>query len=103
LKPIGWIASSKKDLLALPEETQRDIGYALYWAQLGGKHPDAKPLKGFSGAGVLEVIAHYDGGTFRAVYTVGFAAFYMSRTVFKRNRNRELRHRNKISNSSRTV
>ena len=36
----------------------------------GGKHPDAKPLKGFKGAGVLEIVSDFDGNTFRAVYTV---------------------------------
>lgn len=73
LKPLGWIASSKRDLLALPTEAAREIGHALYVAQLGGKHPDAKPLQGFGGAGVLEVVSDYDGDTFRAVYTVRFA------------------------------
>ena len=38
--------------------------------QKGGKHPDAKPLKGFKGAGVLEIVSDFDGDTFRAVYTV---------------------------------
>jgi len=73
LKPVGWIASSKKELLALPHEAQGEIGHALYQAQLGGKHVDAKPLHGFGGAGVLEVVASHDGDTFRAVYTVRFA------------------------------
>jgi len=73
LKPVGWIASSKKELLALPAEAQRDIGHALYWAQLGGKHIDAKPLQGFGGAGVLEIVAIHDGDAYRAVYTVRFA------------------------------
>jgi phage-related protein len=41
-------------------------------AELGDKHPDAKPLKGFGGAGVLEVVENYDGDTYRAVYTVKF-------------------------------
>jgi len=45
----------------------------LFDAQTGGKHPDAKPLKGFKGAGVLEVVADDDGNTYRAVYTVKFA------------------------------
>jgi phage-related protein len=48
------------------------MGFALHFAQAGGKHPDAKPLKGFSGAGVLEIIGDYDGDTYRAVYTVRF-------------------------------
>jgi phage-related protein len=73
LKPLGWIASSKKDLLGLREEAQRQIGHALYWAQKGGKHVDAKPLQGFGGAGVLEIVANDDGDTYRAVYTVRFA------------------------------
>jgi phage-related protein len=34
------------------------------------KHFDAKPLKGFGGAGVLEVVVDFDGDTFRAMYTV---------------------------------
>ena len=73
LKPHGWIASSKKDLLDLPGIVQRQIGFALYLAQKGGKHPDAKPLQGFGGAGVLEMVSDHNGDTFRAVYTVRFA------------------------------
>jgi phage-related protein len=49
------------------------VGYALYAAQQGGKHRDAKPLKGFGGAGVLEIVSDFDGDTFRAVYTVRLA------------------------------
>ena len=73
LKPLHWVASSKKDLLAFPDEVRQEIGYALYFAQAGDKHPAAKPLKGFSGAGVLEVVEDHKGSTFRAVYTVKFA------------------------------
>ena len=73
LKPVRWIASSKDDLSALPVDVRRDIGQALYVAQCGDKHADAKALKGFGGAGVLEVVARHDGDTFRAVYTVRFA------------------------------
>jgi phage-related protein len=51
----------------------RQIGYALYFAQIGDKHPSAKPLKGFGSAGVLEVIEDHDGDTYRAVYTVKFS------------------------------
>lgn len=49
------------------------MGFALFQAQLGGKHVSAKPLKGFGGAGVLEVVDDFDGDTFRAVYTVRLA------------------------------
>lgn len=46
------------------------MGFALREAQAGGKHPDAKPLKGYKGAGVLEIVDDFDGDTYRAVYTV---------------------------------
>ena len=49
------------------------MGYALYRAQIGLKHGNAKPLKGFGGAGVLEIVTDHVGDTFRAVYTVKFA------------------------------
>ena len=73
LKPLRWITSSKDDLSAMPAEVRRDIGYALYAAQQGDKHDDAKVLQGFGGAGVIEVIARHDGDAFRTVYTVRFA------------------------------
>jgi phage-related protein len=72
-KPIFWVASSKEDLRRFPREVRRTFGQALFDAQTGGKHPDAKPLKGFKGAGVLEVVEDDDGNTYRAVYTVKFA------------------------------
>ncbi|WP_375099857.1 MULTISPECIES: type II toxin-antitoxin system RelE/ParE family toxin [unclassified Pseudomonas] len=58
----------------MPDDVQDVFGFALHQAQVGGKHPQAKPLKGFSGAGVLEVVEDYDGDTYRAVYTVKFGA-----------------------------
>ena len=72
-KPLEWIASSYKDLLALPEDVRRFFGFALSLAQAGDQHDAAKVLKGFGGAGVLEVIENDVGGTYRAVYTVKFA------------------------------
>ena len=56
-----------------PEPVQDHMGYALYVAQLGGKHRDAKPLTGFGGAAVVEVVSDYRSDTFRAVYTLRFA------------------------------
>lgn len=72
-KPLIWIASSYKDLRALPEDVRRRFGYALSLAQMGDQDDSAKVLKGFGGAGVLEVIEDDAGGTYRAVYTVKFA------------------------------
>lgn len=73
-KPVIWMGSSRKDFRALPAEVKSHMGYALYVAQQGGKHRDAKPLKGFGGAGVVEIIADHQGDTFRAVYTVRIAS-----------------------------
>jgi phage-related protein len=70
--PLEFIGSSRDDLSAFPLDVKQRIGFALRTAQKGGKHPDAKPLKGFKGAGILEVVADFDGDTFRAVYTVRF-------------------------------
>jgi phage-related protein len=72
-KPLFWVGSSKKNLKGFPLEVRRTMGFALFQAQAGGKHADAKPLKGFGGASVLEVVADQEGSTFRAVYTVKFA------------------------------
>jgi phage-related protein len=72
LKPLYWVGSSKRDLFSLPEPVVDFFGYALYLAQDGKKHGQAKPLKGFGSAGVLEVVEDWDQSTYRAVYTVRF-------------------------------
>jgi phage-related protein len=89
--PLEFIGSSEDDLFEFPMEVKRVIGFALRAAQKAGKHPDAKPLKGFGGAGVLEVISDFDGDTFRAVYTVkfkgrGLCAARLSEEIEKRSR-----------------
>ncbi len=72
-KPVRWVASIKEDLSGFPNEVRRRVGGALWEAQIGRKAPYAKPLRGFGGAGVLEIVDDFDGDTFRAVYTVRFA------------------------------
>ncbi|HEY9641076.1 MAG TPA: type II toxin-antitoxin system RelE/ParE family toxin, partial [Coleofasciculaceae cyanobacterium] len=72
-KPVEWVGSSLDDLKEFPEDVRQTVGYALYLAQCGEKHPSAKPLKGFRGTGVLEVVEDFDGDTYRAVYTVKLA------------------------------
>ena len=66
------MGSSRTDLRGFPRQVRRDIGKALYAAQQGETDPAAKPLKGFGGRSVLEIIADHDGNTWRAVYTVRF-------------------------------
>ncbi len=71
-KPLHWIGSSHKDLMALPTGIRRFFGFALSLAQAGDRHDAAKVLKVFGGAGVLEVVEDDSAGTYRAVYTVKF-------------------------------
>jgi phage-related protein len=73
LKPVIWVGSSRKDLREFPDPVRDHIGYALYVAQCGGKHRDAKVMTGFGGAGVVEIVKDYRGDTFRAVYTLRHA------------------------------
>lgn len=72
-KPVRWIGSTRDDVREFPEAVRLRVGGALWEAQLGRKAGWAKPLRGFGGAGVLEVVDDFDGDTFRAVYTVRFA------------------------------
>ena len=71
-KPLHWVASAKKDYLSFPGEVQDEMGYALGLAQLGARHPNAKPWKG-EGPGILEIVEDFRGDTYRAVYAVRFA------------------------------
>jgi phage-related protein len=90
-KPIFWVGSSRREVPEFPEEVKDGIGFALFQAQRGLMPHSAKPLKGFSGAGVLEIINDFRTDTYRAIYTVRFAgvvyvlhAFQKSREVSKR-------------------
>lgn len=71
-RPLVWIGSTLKDVRAFPSAVRRDIGYALYAAQEGEVDPSTKPLSGFGGASVLEIVAQHRGDTWRAVYTVRY-------------------------------
>jgi phage-related protein len=70
MRSLFWMGSSQENVKAFPEEVRRQIGFALYLAQSGEKHRDAKPLKGFGGASVLEIVEDFETDTYRAVYTV---------------------------------
>ncbi len=84
LKPLYWLGSSKRDLQALPDDVVQVFGYALYLAQIGKKHEQAKPLKGFGSAGVLEVVEDWKGSAYRAIYTVRFAGAVFVLHVFQK-------------------
>jgi phage-related protein len=72
-KSIVWMGSSRRDLKAFPAEVRDVMGYALYQAQAGSKSPSAKPLAGFGGASVLEIVEDFQTNAYRAVYTVKFS------------------------------
>ena len=83
-KPLLWVGSAKRDLLAFPEPVKDELGIALSVAQFGGKHPKAKPWKG-EGAGIFEVVENYHGDAYRAVYVVRFErAVYVLHTFQKK-------------------
>jgi phage-related protein len=70
LKPVRWVGASHKDVRSFPPQVRSEIGHALYAAQKGETDPAAKPLRGFGGRGVLEIVTDHRGDTWRAVYTV---------------------------------
>jgi phage-related protein len=73
-RPLIWRGTSKADFEAFPEHVQREMGYALFLAQMGERHPTMmRTLKGFGGSTVVEVKESYDGNAYRAVYTVRYA------------------------------
>ena len=73
-RPLIWRGASKADFMTFPRAVQREMGYALFLAQMGERHSTmAKTLGGFGGATVIEVRETYDGNAYRAVYTVRYA------------------------------
>ena len=75
LRSVVWVGSSRDDLRELVKPVRRFFGRAIFRAQQGFKHPEAKPLKGFGGASVLEIVADIEGDSYRAIYTVKLAGF----------------------------
>jgi phage-related protein len=72
LRPLLWMASSKRDYRQFPRRVQSNLGFELFLVQTGQHPPSAKPLRGL-GRGVAELAADFTGDTYRTVYTVRFA------------------------------
>jgi phage-related protein len=83
-RQLIFVGSSIDDLRSFPEEVKDAMGYALWLAQNGQKHPTAKPLKGFGGAGVLEIADAYQGDAYRVIYTIAFADVVYVLHAFKK-------------------
>jgi len=84
MRPVVWIGSSREDLRAMPPQVRKDIGQALYAAQQGETDPAAKPLKGFGGTRVMEIVERHRTDAFRAVYTAHFAEAIYVLHVFQK-------------------
>ncbi|MBA4077008.1 MAG: addiction module toxin RelE [Cyanobacteria bacterium PR.023] len=72
IKPVEWVGSSYKDFCSFPDLVQDVMGFALYQAQIGRLHSCCKPMKGFGGASVVEIVDDHQGDTYRSIYTVKF-------------------------------
>lgn len=84
IRPIFWIGSSRSDLRAMSDQVRRDIGKALYTAQRGFTDPKAKPLKGFGGTHVMEIVERDPSGAYRAVYTAKLGGMIYVLHVFQK-------------------
>jgi phage-related protein len=86
-KPLHFVGDSDRTLRTFPGEVRSVMGQALWAAQIGKKHPDAKPLKGFPGASVLEIVSDFATDTYRGVYTVKLAGVvYVLHTFQKKSK-----------------
>jgi phage-related protein len=90
VRPVTWIGSSRRDLRAMPPEVRRNIGQALYTAQQGMTDPAAKPLKGFVGTRVMEIVERYRADAYRAIYTTHFANAVYVLHVFQKKSKRDI-------------
>jgi phage-related protein len=87
VKLVFWIGASRRDLRAMPQEVRRSFGKALYAAQQGETDPAAKPLKGFGGARVMEIVERFRTDAYRAVYTAHFGdALYVLHVFQKKSK-----------------
>jgi len=86
-RPVTWVGSSRTDLKRFPQQVRRDVGKAFYAAQRGETDPAAKPMKGFGGARVMEIVDRHDTNTYRAVYTAQFGeAIYVLHAFQKKSK-----------------
>jgi len=83
LRPLLWVASSKRDYDQFPARVQETMGFELFLAQTGQHPPSAKLLRGL-GSGTVELIEDFAGDTYRAVYTVRFSAAVYVLHAFKK-------------------
>jgi phage-related protein len=92
MKTIVWMGSSRQDLKRMPKVVRYEIGFGLYHAQRGERHPSIKPLLGLGG-GIAEIKADDPGGTYRADYCVKFKSYLYVLHVFQKKSKAEVKRR----------
>ena len=91
LKPVIWIASSKKDINSFSNDVKETFGEALMYAQCGEKHPKTKILRHQGSGSILEVVEDSVGGTYRLIYTVKFEEAVIVLHVFQKKSNTKIK------------
>ena len=94
MRDVVFVGPTQDGVREFPDAVRKLVGFALYRAQEGELHPSAKPLKGFGGAGVLEIVADSGDDTYRTVYTVRLATAVYVLHAFQKKSTRALPHRN---------
>lgn len=89
-RPIFWVGSSLKDITKMPQEVRDTFNFGLMQAAKGLKHVNAKPVKGFGGNSVLEIVEDHRSGTYRAVYTIRFKKAIYVLHVFQKKSKRKI-------------
>ncbi len=84
LRPLFWVASSKRDFTEMPEDVIGDFGHWLFHVQKGKTPKNAKVLSGFGGAQIMELRRDHTDGTFRMVYTVRYAEIVVVLHAFQK-------------------
>jgi phage-related protein len=90
IRPLLWVASSKRDYAEFPARVQDNLGFELFLVQTGQHPPSAKPLRGLGG-GTIELVGDFDGDTYRAVYTVRFSQALYVLHAFKKKSKRGIK------------
>jgi phage-related protein len=92
-KSVEFLGTSRKDLKALPKSVRFVFAYAIYMAEYGEKHPDAKALTGFGGAGVMEVVEDREGDAYRYFWRHPLCSSCLQEEIKSRRKNPSQRYR----------
>lgn len=83
-RKVIYLGSTLKELKKLPPAVKEVFAHGIHLATIGSAHVDSKPLKGFGGRSVVEIIGNGRGETYRAIYTVKYQECIYVLHVFKK-------------------